>query len=60
MCSSNEVVANHLTTIGTFNSDELDYLMGKGLSIDSSKELLLKGFIYSNMDKYMKDLLGGE
>lgn len=60
MCSSNEVVANHLTTIGTFNNSELEYLMSKGLSIDSSKELLLKGFIYSNMDEFMKSLLGGD
>lgn len=60
MCSSNEVVANHLTTIGTFNNTELEYLMSKGLSIDSSKELLLKGFIYSNMDEFMKSLLGGD
>lgn len=60
MCSSNEVVANHLTTIGTFNNSELEYLMSKGLSIDSSKKLLLKGFIYSNMDEFMKSLLGGD
>ncbi len=60
MCSSNEVVANHLTTIGTFNNTELEYLMSKGLSIESSKELLLKGFIYSNMDEFMKNLLGGD
>lgn len=60
MCSSNEVVANHLTTISSFNQNDLDYLMSKGLSIESSKELLLKGFIYSNMDECMKSLLGGE
>lgn len=60
ICSSNEVVANHLTTIGTFNNTELEYLMSKGLSIESSKELLLKGFIYSNMDEFMKNLLGGD
>lgn len=60
MCSSNEVVANHLTTISTFNQSDLDYLMSKRLSIESSKELLLKGFIYSNMDECMKSLLGGE
>lgn len=60
MCKSNEVVANHLTTIGTFDQDNLSYLMSKGLSELNAKELLLNGFIYSNMDKCMKDLLGGD
>lgn len=59
MCSSNEVNANHLTTIGILNQDEISYLMSKGISIDKSKEILLKGFIYSNMDEYIKNL-GGE
>ena len=60
MCRSNEVVANHLTTIGTFDQEVVEYLMSKGISEIKVKELLLNGFIYSNMDKYMKDLLGGD
>lgn len=55
ICNSNEVVANHLTTIGTFNENVLDYLMSKGLSRNSSKGLLLNGFICNNMDNYMKE-----
>lgn len=60
MCRSNEVVANHLTTIGEFDKDSISYLMSKGLSENSAKKLLLNGFIYSNMDEYMKTLLGGD
>ena len=56
VCLSNEVSANHLTTIGSFNKDILNYLMSKGIEINKAKELLLKGFIYSNMDEYIKNL----
>lgn len=59
ICKSNEVTANHLTTIGILNQDEVNYLMSKGISEKISKEILLKGFIYSNMDEYIKNL-GGE
>jgi len=60
ICESNEVVANHLTTIGNLDKRCLDYLMGKGLPIKLAKEILLKGFIYSNMDDYIKSIFGGE
>ena len=57
---SNEVMANHLTTIGAINKDELNYLLSKGISINKAKKILLKGFIFSNMDDYIKDNYGGE
>jgi len=59
-CASNEVIANHLTTIGILDKDSINYLMSKGISEEKGKEILLKGFINSNMDKYMKKLLGGD
>jgi len=60
LCSSNEVEANHLTTIGTVDSDSINYLMSKGISLEKAKEILLKGFIKSNLDNNLKELLGGE
>lgn len=59
-CASNEVSANHLTTIGILDKDSINYLMSKGISEEKSKEILLKGFINSNIDEYIKKLLGGE
>jgi hypothetical protein len=57
VCESNEVVANHLTTIGNINEDAINYLMSKGITNDDAKELLIKGFIYSNMDNYIKEIM---
>lgn len=59
-CKSNEVTANHLTTIGILDKDSINYLMSKNISENKAKELLIKGFINSNMDEYMKKILGGE
>jgi len=60
ICNSYEVVANHLTTIGCLDRDSLNYLMSKGISEEESKKVLLKGFIYSNMDENFKKNFGGE
>lgn len=60
VCLSNEVSANHLTTIGSIDKVSLDYLMSKGISLDNAKKILLKGFIYSNMDEYFKTNFGGD
>lgn len=60
VCLSNEVEANHLTTIGSLDKFSLDYLMSKGISIEKAKEILLKGFIFSNMDEYIKKNFGGD
>lgn len=58
-CASNEVTANHLTTIGTLDKDSINYLTSKGINEINTKNILLKGFIFSNMDEYIKNL-GGE
>lgn len=60
VCLSNEVEANHLTTIGAINKDSLEYLMSKGISLSNAKKILLKGFIYSNMDEFIKKSFGGD
>ena len=56
ICESNEVVANHLTTIGSLEQNSLNYLMAKGINEEKAKELLLNGFVYSNMDDYVKEI----
>ncbi len=56
ICLSNEVEANHLTTIGSIDKDSLNYLLSKGIDEENAKELLLKGFVYSNMDDYIKSM----
>ena len=55
-CLSNDVSANHLTTISNVNQDELDYLMSKGITYEMAHKILLNGFIYSNMDEYIKEM----
>ena len=55
ICDSNEVEANHLTTIGNINKDSINYLMSKNIDELNAKKLLLKGFILSNMDEYIKE-----
>lgn len=60
ICLSNEVIANHLTTIGCLDKDSLSYLMSKGISLNIAKILLKKGFIYSNMCEEFKKYFGGE
>lgn len=55
---SNEVVANHLTTIGGVDKVSLYYLMSKGIKELDAKKILLKGFIYSNMDEFIKNMGG--
>lgn len=57
---SNEVEANHLTTIGGLDKDSLNYLMSKGIKEDISKKILLEGFLKSNMDNYINENYGGD
>jgi len=59
-CASNEVSANHLTTIGVLDKDSVSYLMSKGISEKLAEDILLKGFIFSNMDEYIKKTMGGD
>ncbi len=46
---TNEVIANHLVTIGSFNKEDLFYLKTKGLSELTAKKLLLKRFLINNL-----------
>ncbi len=44
---TNDVVANHNVTVRNFTVDELFYMALKGISLDSSKKLLMDGFLNS-------------
>ena len=57
---TNNVLANHLVTISSFNPHELFYLNLKGISLNLAKEMLIKAFINSNDFQYFKDLLSME
>ena len=53
---SNEVTANHNSTIGSINEDYLFYLNSKGIEIDEAKKLIVSGFINSILDsEFFKD-----
>ena len=60
LCGSNEVTANHLTTIGELDKNSIDYLMSKGIDEVTARNILLNGFICNKMDDYMKKIIGGE
>lgn len=53
MVDTNEVLANHFVTIGTFNKEELFYLMSKGLSEESAKALLKDAFLTNILSDYL-------
>lgn len=57
LCESNEVSANHMTTIGNIDDESLNYLKSKGISKKRAKKLIINGVIISNMDLYMKESL---
>ncbi len=52
---TNEVLANHLVTIGSFNPEELFYLTSNGLSIPSAKKLLLESFTTNFITEEFKE-----
>jgi len=62
MVDTNEVIANHLVTIGTFTKEELFYLKSRGLSEKTAKNILIEAFIKHGMKtpelNYLK--MGGE
>ena len=60
ICESNEVEANHLTTIGNLDQRLIDYLMSKGINEKKARNILLRGFIFSNMGEFIKEKIGGE
>jgi len=44
------VKASHGSVIGTFNYDDIFYLMSRGITEEESYMLLLKGFIFNNLE----------
>lgn len=44
------VEAKHGSSIGTFSYDDVFYLMSRGISENDAIDLLLKGFIFSNLE----------
>lgn len=52
---TNEVVANHLVTLSSFNNTDIFYLTSKGLSENNAKKLLKLGFITQIFDKEFKE-----
>lgn len=65
LVSSNEVIVNHAATLSPVSSDELQYLMGKGLSLNNARNLIKNGFLISNLiindeeKERIKELLDG-
>ena len=45
-----DVTANHSAWIGTFKSDELFYLMSRGINKQEATKLLIKGFLTNKME----------
>ena len=45
----NSVEARHGSIISSFNEEELFYLMSRGISKEEAMNLLVKGFLFSNM-----------
>ena len=59
LCETDNVSANHFTTVGCIKKEELNYLASKGINEIDGKNLLLKGFLLSNMFE-LDSILGGE
>ena len=59
---TNEVLANHLVTIGNFNAEELFYLESLGLSEKMAKDMLIESFMKQNMSEVELEFLklGGD
>ena len=59
---TNEVLANHLVTIGNFNTEELFYLESLGLSEKMAKDMLIESFMKQNMSEVELEFLklGGD
>lgn len=54
---SNDVIANHNTTIGNINKDYLFYLNSKGIEDKQATNLIINGFIKSILNEYMNDII---
>lgn len=56
LIDENDVEANHAAYIGTFTAEELFYLMSRGISEETSKLLLTKGFLLGGLSVNKKQL----
>lgn len=45
-----DVVANHSAFVGRFDKDTMFFLASRGLSLESSYQLLVKGFLFEKME----------
>ncbi len=52
-----DCVANHSAHIGKCNSDELFYLMSRGIAYKKAETLLIKGFLLKDSNVLSKDIL---
>ncbi len=48
---SNEAIANHSATIRSISDDELFYLNSKGIDNENAKEIIVKGFLESMLNR---------
>ena len=49
------VTAKHGSVISSFNEEEIFYLQSRGISEEEAIYLLIKGFIFSNLDLNMEN-----
>ena len=54
---SNDVIANHNSTIGNINKDYLFYLNSKGIENDNAKKLIISGFLKSILNSDMNEII---
>jgi len=52
----NDIKAGHATTVGRVNDLELFYLMSRGLSKETAKQLLVEGFLQNMLEQFPKDI----
>ena len=55
LIANSRVIANHQVAIGKINSNELEYLMSKGITKESAQKLILNGFLIKTFKD--KDLI---
>lgn len=54
--SENDIKAGHATTVGKVNDLELFYLMSRGLSEETAKQLIVQGFFESILSEFPESL----
>lgn len=50
----NEVKAGHGATVGKIDEEQLFYIMSRGLSMEETKQLIIKGFLGSLLSEFPK------